>query len=85
MVSDIKQRHAHTNDVVGMVVHGDFIDQFVNEIAGLKRHADNYKSMWVANWAFHNTSITRIDFLAGAEVIVYTNRLAHLPESLITW
>lgn len=85
VVDDIKRRHSHSEDCVAMVVHGDFIDQFVNEITGMPRHPKNYQSKWVANWAFHNTSITRIDFIADAQVVVYTNRLAHLPASLVSW
>ena len=68
-----------------MVVHGDFIDQFVNEVTGVGRREENYHSPWVANWAFHNTSITRIDFISDAQVVVYTNRLNHLPPTLVTW
>ena len=85
VVNDIKHRHAYTEDCVAMVVHGDFIDQFVNEVTGLVRRPENYQSRWVANWAFHNTSITRIDLIADAQVVVYTNRLSHIPPALASW
>lgn len=85
VLKDIKRRHAGTEDHVAMVVHGDFIDQFLNEVTGFTRRPENYQSIWEGNWGLHNTSITRIDFLSGAEVVVYTNRLDHLPPSLLSW
>ena len=85
IVLDFMRRHAGTDDCVAMVSHGNLIDQFVNELTGARREPDNYDNHWVANWAFHNTSITRIDFISGSRVIVYTNRLQHLPPELVTW
>lgn len=70
---------------IGLVAHGDFIDQFINELMGIERHDQNYNSDWVANWTFHNTSITRIDFLNGSHNVVYTNRIDHLSHELISW
>jgi 2,3-bisphosphoglycerate-dependent phosphoglycerate mutase len=70
---------------VAMVTHGDFIDQFVNELMGVDRHRHNYAGHWVANWTLHNTSITRIDFVDGAHNVVYVNRIDHLPGELVTW
>lgn len=84
-VADIRDRHEATNDVVGMVVHGDFIDQFINELMDVERKPRNYSSPWVANWAFHNTSISRIDFRNGSHTVLYLNRIDHLPAELITW
>lgn len=85
IVLDFVGRHADTDDCVAMVIHGDLIDQLVNELTGAVRHSDNYDNHWVANWAFHNTSITRIDFVSGSRAIVYTNQLQHLPPELVTW
>ena len=82
---NFERRHADSDDCVAMVTHGDLIDQLVNELTGAGRHPENYASHWDANWAFHNTSITRIDFISGSRVIVYTNRLQHLAPELVTW
>ena len=82
---DFITAHTDSDDSVAMVIHGDLIDQLVNELTGTVRHAENYENHWVANWAFHNTSITRIDVAAGSRVIVYTNRLQHLSPEMITW
>jgi 2,3-bisphosphoglycerate-dependent phosphoglycerate mutase len=76
---------SNSDDCIAMVAHGDFIDQFVNELMGVVRHQPNYDNHWVANWTFHNTSISRIDFVDGSSNVVYTNRIDHLPNDLVTW
>ncbi len=85
VAEDFRERHGGTDDCVALVIHGDLIDQLINEFSGAGRYPENYANHWIANWAFHNTSITRIDFIEGSRVIVYTNRLQHLPPELVTW
>ena len=85
VIENIRSKHANTDDCIAMVVHGDFMDQFINELMVVPRHEHNYGSDWVANWTFHNTSISRIDFINGSHTVVYLNRIDHLPAELITW
>ena len=85
VVNDIRQRLDQSDESIALVAHGDFIDQFVNELMGVVRHQPNYDNHWVANWAFHNTSISRIDFVNGSNNVVYMNRIDHLPNELVTW
>jgi 2,3-bisphosphoglycerate-dependent phosphoglycerate mutase len=85
VITNLKNNYSHTEDCIAMVTHGDFIDQFINELMNVPRHSNNYKSDWDANWAFHNTSISRVDFERGSHTVVYLNRITHLPENLITW
>jgi 2,3-bisphosphoglycerate-dependent phosphoglycerate mutase len=85
VVAAVKQEHAQQDDTIAMVAHGDFIDQFVNELMAVPRHHGNYQSDWVANWTFHNTSISRIDFYGAAHNVIYLNRVDHLPLDLISW
>lgn len=85
VVSQMHERLSHSDDVLGLVVHGDFIDQFVNEAMGVVRHQPSYDSHWAGNWTFHNTSVSRIDFVEGARSVVYLNRIDHLPNDLISW
>jgi 2,3-bisphosphoglycerate-dependent phosphoglycerate mutase len=85
VVEQFRQQHADSDDCIAMVAHGDFIDQFINELMGVDRHDSNYRNDWVANWTFHNTSISRFDFLNGSSSAVYLNRIDHLPADLITW
>jgi 2,3-bisphosphoglycerate-dependent phosphoglycerate mutase len=58
VIENIRSKHAHTDDRIAMVVHGDFMDQFINELMDVPRHDHNYGNDWVANWTFHNTSIS---------------------------
>ena len=85
VVGEIRRRLDDSDECIAMVAHGDFIDQFVNELMGVERHRHNYGNHWVANWAFHNTSISRIDFVGGSHNVIYTNRIDHLPNELVTW
>lgn len=85
VVNDTRQRLDQSDESIALVAHGDFIDQFVNELMGVVRHQPNYDNHWVANWAFHNTSISRIDFVNGSHNVVYMNRIDHLPNELVTW
>ena len=66
VVADVRQRLNENDESVALVAHGDFIDQFVNELMGVDRHRHNYDNHWVANWTFHNTSISRVDFVNGS-------------------
>ena len=84
-MDSIIQKHGGSNDKVAMVVHGDYIDQCINQLLGVKRHEQNYQSAWVSNWALHNTSISRIDIVDGSRTVVYLNRIDHLTPDLVTW
>ena len=85
VVERVRDRLAGSDDVIALVAHGDFIDQFVNDLMGVDRHRHNYANHWVANWAFHNTSISRIDFVDGSHNVVYLNRIDHLPNDMVSW
>jgi len=82
---NIRQRHAGEDDSVGMVVHGDFIDQSINALMGVSRSEENYSADWESNWVSHNTSISRIDFINGSQNVIYLNRIDHLSTDLVTW
>ncbi len=85
VVDGFRQRLAASDETVALVAHGDFIDQFVNELMQVDRHRRNYDGHWLANWTVHNTSISRVDFVDGAFHVVYMNRIDHLPNELVTW
>ena len=85
VVVDFRRRLDSSDDSIALIVHGDFIDQFINELMQIPRHEPNYQSLWETNWTMHNTSISRIDFIDGSHNVVYLNRIDHLPAELITW
>ena len=84
-LDEIQALHGNTDHNVAMVVHGDYIDQCINHIMGVERIPENYNNAWVANWVFHNTSISRIDIVNESRNVVYLNRIDHLPADLVTW
>ncbi len=84
-LANIKNRHMDSDDRVGIVVHGDFIDQSINDLMGVARRAESYQNAWVANWVFHNTSVSRVDMISGAQNVLYLNRIDHLDGNLVTW
>lgn len=83
-VREIINRHAGTEHSVALVAHGHFIDQFVNELMRIERHTNNYTNEFKLNWKFHNASISRIEFVDGATIVVYLNRIDHLSADLVT-
>ena len=85
VVSRFREQLRNSEAVVALVAHGDFIDQFINELMAVDRCPQNYDAHWFANWTFHNTSISRIDFIEGAYSVVYLNKIDHLSPDLVTW
>ena len=85
VVERFKERLWQKDENIALIAHGDFIDQFVNELMGIERHQHNYDNHWVANWTFHNTSISRVDLVDGAYNVVYLNKIDHLEAGLVTW
>ena len=84
-VSDLLNWHQGSQDRVALVAHGDFIDQFVNNIMGMPHNHANDTGDWAPNWAHNNTSITRIDMIQERKVMIYLNRVDHLTPELVTW
>ena len=70
-------RHGNSDDRVAFVSHGGFYNHFLLAILGLDRR----DGFW---FLMNNTGITRIDFSGEDTVLVYQNRLDHLPADLVT-
>ena len=83
VVPEIINRHAETEYTVALVTHGDFIDEFVNQLMGVERHPNNYANRFRMNWLFNNASISRISFITGSPIVVYLNRIDHFSPELI--
>jgi 2,3-bisphosphoglycerate-dependent phosphoglycerate mutase len=94
------ERHGGTEDRVAIVTHGGFFQRLIatlvnpNGILPPERRtheaADKVESPTTAYsirrvwFDIQNTSITRLDFFDAEAVIVYLNRVDHLPVELIT-
>lgn len=88
-VAHILSERAHTDEHIGLVSHGAFMDLLIK--AFLSRLPSHPESLFFTHY---NTAITRIDFgegYQGATVgvdrirIHYQNRVQHLPSNLWTW
>jgi len=84
-LESIISRHNNSDDSIALVVHGDYLDQCINYLMQVPRKAMNYETPWVANWVFHNTSVSRVDIQQNARNVVYLNRIDHLPSEHVTW
>jgi broad specificity phosphatase PhoE len=62
---------------IGMITHGTFSDQLLKRLFLLAGDRPVY-------FSHYNTGITRVEFAEDYTVLRYTNRIAHLPEELIT-
>ena len=82
-LEDVKQRHAHTDDCVGMVVHGDYINQCINELMDTQSRYEKGDARF-NNWVLHNTSISCFEVIPESHNVVYLNRIDHLQPELVT-
>ena len=69
--------HKGTNDVVAVVSHGAFYQRFMSALMGVEK----VKPVW---FLMNNTGVTRVDFDAGETTVVYSNRLQHLPSTMVS-
>jgi broad specificity phosphatase PhoE len=62
---------------IGMITHGTFSDQLLKKLFLLAGDRPMY-------FSHSNTGITRVEFADDYTVLRYANRVAHLPDELIT-
>lgn len=79
VLDELLRRHDATEDHVAMVCHGGFYNHLLNAIFNLPTH--HGAGRW---FLMHNTAITAIDFHTQERVLVYANRLEHLPADMIS-
>jgi len=77
VVNQLKGRHGNSVDRVIIISHGGFYNYFLMAILGITSRS----GFW---FLMHNTAISRFDFRDDEVVLVYHNRVDHLPAELIT-
>jgi 2,3-bisphosphoglycerate-dependent phosphoglycerate mutase len=84
VISTLLERHGATQDHVLMVTHGSFYQHLMRELLGLQDKNTEF--------ALSNTAITRWEIAPDPDretgwqrILVYSNRLDHLPQELVTW
>lgn len=88
LLSELLRRHAAPRpdggeDRIALVSHGGFYNLFMRQVLSLPatRPDGTENAIW---FALYNTAITRLDYRDGQWVVVYQNRVAHLPPAWIT-
>ncbi|MCL4248285.1 MAG: phosphoglycerate mutase family protein [Anaerolineae bacterium] len=72
------RERALTDDTIGLITHGTFSDRLLKVLLGQNDMRGFY-------YMLYNASITRLDFLDEARILVrYINRIDHLPEDMVS-
>jgi 2,3-bisphosphoglycerate-dependent phosphoglycerate mutase len=71
------ERHADSQDLVGLVSHGGFYNALLSVLFEFNASSE----LWLL---MNNAAITRLDFHEGRIELVYHNRVDYLPDHLIT-
>lgn len=84
-VHELLQRHGDSDDRVGMITHGGFTSMILSVIFGTQEINYSLREGETRTWLVNNnTAITRLDIENDRIILVYLNRLDHLPADLIT-
>jgi len=77
VINQLRDRHGNSADNVAIISHGGFYNYFLMAVLGIVSRT----GFW---FLMHNTAISRFDFRDEDVVLVYHNRVDHLPAELIT-
>lgn len=69
---------------IALVSHAGFFQNFLHLLIARVQGRDSLEMAEPFWFALNNTGITRIDFREWGAVVVYTNRIDHLPPELVT-
>jgi 2,3-bisphosphoglycerate-dependent phosphoglycerate mutase len=84
VLDNLLERHGGTDDRVLLVTHGGFLNIFVSLVLNIPTETtiNNLdQNIWLVT---PNTGILRLDMVDGFTGVVYTGRIDHLPDHLIT-
>ncbi|MFO7679326.1 MAG: histidine phosphatase family protein [Chloroflexota bacterium] len=85
-IHQLLQRHDGTDDRVALVTHGGFTGMMLQVIFNTQESNTSLRAAETQTWLVsNNTSITRLDFEEDRILMMYQNRLDHLPANLITY
>lgn len=83
-LEELSGRHLENGDRVAIVSHGGFYQALLMVLLGFEHGPDGFGQEANVFFAMHNAAISRIDFNENGAVLVYQNRVTHLPAGLIT-
>lgn len=74
---ELLEKHGTSDDIVGLITHGDFYNYLLNVILKLP----DRKAVW---FTLNNCAVSRIDVSQHGIALVYLNRFDFLPPDLVT-
>lgn len=83
-LEELSARHLDNGDRVAIVSHGGFYQALLMVLLGFEGDADGFGEEGDVFFAMNNAAISRIDLDENGAVLVYQNRVDHLPAGLIT-
>lgn len=83
-LEELLERHGDSDDRVAMVSHGGFYQALLMALLGYEDSAEGFGREADVFFGMNNAAISRIDFLEWGTVLVYQNRVEHLPTELLT-
>lgn len=83
-LAQLMERHGDTEDRVAIVTHGGFTFSLLQTLAGFPRMIESLASPRRIWFLKNNSALSRINFGEQNVDIIYLNRVAHLPTTLIT-
>ena len=83
--AQLLERHGDTHDRVALISHAGFFQALMNVLLG----GDDQLTLPVVGkfelwYGISNTAINRLEYVDGAVVVRYLNRVDFLPDELVT-
>lgn len=83
--AQLLERHGDTHDRVALISHAGFFQSLMNVLLG----GDDHLTLPVVGkfdlwYGISNTAINRLEYVDGAVVVRYLNRVDFLPDELVT-
>jgi 2,3-bisphosphoglycerate-dependent phosphoglycerate mutase len=80
----LRARHGHSADRVAIVSHAGFYQAMLGALLGIVGKTDGFGNEADVFFGMNNAAISRIDFNEQEAVLIYQNRVLHLPAELLT-
>ena len=83
-LEELLARHGDSEDRIAIVSHGGFYQALLMILLGFDDITEGFGEEGDVFFAMNNAAISRIDFLEWGAVLLYQNRVEHLPAELLT-
>ena len=83
-LEELLERHGDGDDRVAIVSHAGFYQALLMALLDYEPRTNAFGENGDVFFGINNAAISRIDFLDYGTVLVYQNRVAHLPDGFLT-